>query len=71
MPPRLSPITLAPARLALVPAALAAGIGAAALMAGAQHPAGGAEIAVSLLVGWSWVASGLVAWERRPGNPTG
>ena len=71
MPPRLSPITLAPARLTLVPAALAAGIGAAALMAGAQHPAGGAEIAVSLLVGWSFVASGLVAWERRPGNPTG
>ncbi len=71
MPPRLPPITLAPARLALVPAALAAGIGAAALMAGAQYPAGGAEIAVSLLVGWSWVASGLVAWERRPENPTG
>ena len=31
MPPRLSPITLAPARLALVPAALAAGIGASAI----------------------------------------
>jgi signal transduction histidine kinase len=71
MPPRLPPITLAPARLALVPAALAAGIGAAALMAGSPEPAGGAEIAVSLLVGWSFVASGLVAWERRPENPTG
>jgi len=71
MPPRLSPITLAPARLALVPAALAAGIGAAALMADARYPAGGAEIAISLLVGWSFVASGLVAWERRPENPTG
>jgi signal transduction histidine kinase len=72
MRPRLWPITLAPSRLALVPAALAAGIGAAALMAGApEKPPGGAEIAVSLLVGWSFVASGLIAWERRPGNVTG
>jgi signal transduction histidine kinase len=71
MPPRLTPITLAPARLAIVPAALAAGIGAAALMAGAPEPAGGAEIAVSLLVGWSFVVSGLVAREREPANPTG
>jgi signal transduction histidine kinase len=72
MPPSLWPITLAPARLPLVPAALAAGIGAAALMAGApDDPPGGAEIAVSLLVGWSFVASGLIAWERRPENPTG
>jgi signal transduction histidine kinase len=55
-----------------VPAALAAGIGAAAVMAGAaDDPAGGAEIAVSLLVGWSFVASGLIAWERRPDNVTG
>jgi signal transduction histidine kinase len=55
-----------------VPAALAAGIGAAAVMAEApEHTPGGAEIAVSLLVGWSFVASGLVAWERRPGNPIG
>ena len=68
---RLSPIALSPARLALVPAALAAGIGAAAVMADARFPPGGAEIAVSLLVGWSFVASGLVAWERRPGNVTG
>jgi signal transduction histidine kinase len=51
---------------------LAAGIGAAAVMAGApDDPPGGAEIAVSLLVGWSFVASGLVAWERRPDNVTG
>jgi len=72
MRPRLWPITLAPARLALVPAALAAGIGAAAVMAGApDEPPSGAEIAVSLLVGWSFVASGLVAWERRPDNVTG
>ena len=72
MPPSLWPITLAPARLALVPAALAAGIGAAALMAGApDDPPGGAQIAVSLLVGWSFVTSGLIAWERRPENATG
>src|SRR5688572_18389519 len=72
MEPRLRPITLAPARLALVPAALAAGIGAAALMAGAEtDPPGGVAIAVSLLIGWSFVGSGLVAWERRPENVTG
>jgi signal transduction histidine kinase len=52
-------------------AALAAGIGAAAVMAGGEDPAGGAEIAVSLLVGWSFAGSGIVAWERRPENPTG
>jgi signal transduction histidine kinase len=70
---RLRRIAPARHRLALVvPAALAAGIGAAALMADAPHePAGGAEIAVALLVGWSFVASGLVAWERRPENPIG
>jgi signal transduction histidine kinase len=72
MPPRLRPITLAPARLAVVPAALAAGIGAAAVMASApESPAGGAQIAGSLLVGWSFVGSGLIAWERRPGNAIG
>jgi signal transduction histidine kinase len=71
MEPRLSPITLVPSRLALMPAALAAGIVAAALMAGSDMPAGGEEIAVSLLVGWSFVGSGLVAWERRPENPIG
>jgi hypothetical protein len=71
MPLRLSPIALAPARLAVVPAALAAGLGAAAVMAGADQPPGGAEIAVSLLVGWSFVLSGLIAWERRSENPTG
>jgi len=71
-PSTLWPITIAPARLALVPAALAAGIGAAAVMAAApDDPPGGAEIAVALLVGWSFVASGLLAWERRPDNPVG
>src|SRR5215211_3712866 len=72
MPLRLWPITLVRARLAVVPAALAAGIGAAAVMAGgSEEAAGGAEIAVSLLVGWSFVASGLIAWERRQENAIG
>src|SRR3954449_6754408 len=73
MPHRLGRIAAARQRLAIVvPAALAAGIGAAALMAAApQDPASGAEIAVALLVGWSFAGSGLVAWERRPDNPTG
>jgi signal transduction histidine kinase len=53
-------------------AALAAGIGSAVIMADAQHDAPGpAGIAVSLLVGWSFVLSGLVAWERRPDNIIG
>src|SRR4051794_15591995 len=73
MPHRLGRIAAARQRLAIVvPAALAAGIGAAALMADApREPAGGAGIAVALLVGWSFVGSGLVAWERRPENPIG
>ena len=72
MPHRLTVIVVAPIRFAIVPAALAAGIGAAALMAAApQHQVSGSEIAAALLVGWSFVASGLVAWERRPDNPTG
>jgi signal transduction histidine kinase len=29
------------------------------------------ELAVSLLGGWSFIVSGLIAWERRPGNRTG
>jgi len=52
-------------------AALAAGIGAAVLMIRAPERPPGAEIAVSLLVGWSFVASGLIAWQRRPENVTG
>ena len=47
------------------------GLGARPMAGVAEDPASGAEIAVALLVGWSFVASGLLAWERRPENPTG
>ena len=66
--PRLSPITLVGARLAPNRAALAAGIGAAAVMAGApDDPPGWAEIAVS-------AARRLVVrrqWPRRLGAAAG
>jgi hypothetical protein len=31
----------------------------------------GLTAALGLLVGWSFVGTGLFAWWRRPGNPTG
>jgi signal transduction histidine kinase len=59
-------------RLSLALAALAAGIGAAwieltSTIVGDNVP----TAAIALLVGWSYVASGLVAWRQRPANPLG
>jgi signal transduction histidine kinase len=51
----------------------AAGIGAAALIAGSDRepePAW-ASAAVALLVGWAWIGSGLAAWRHRPGDRLG
>ena len=31
----------------------------------------GFEASLGLLVGWSFIGTGLFAWWRRPGNPTG
>jgi signal transduction histidine kinase len=59
-----------PARLALAPAALAAGLGVVALIpeeARLDPP----SIAAVLAVGWCFVATGLIAWERRPENVIG
>ncbi len=59
-----------PARIALAPAALAVGVGVVALIPSDVRVAP-VEIAATLAVGWSFIGSGLVAWQRRPDNPTG
>jgi signal transduction histidine kinase len=56
----------------LVPAALAAGVGAAWLAAGRKfEPYQTADWPLALLVGWSFVGSGLVAWRQRSRNRLG
>jgi hypothetical protein len=61
-------------RLALALTALAAGLVNLALLLGTEH-ARPEPLAYLLLiivgVSWSFVAAGLVAWSRRPGNRTG
>ena len=59
-------------RLLIALAAVAAGIGAAwieltSTIAGDNVP----TAVIALVVGWSYVACGLVAWRQRPGNPLG
>jgi len=52
--------------------AVAAGLGAAALALGSERESAPAAAAVlALVVGWSYVASGLVAWRHRPDNRLG
>jgi signal transduction histidine kinase len=56
----------------LIAAALAAGIGAAWLAAHRDfEPYQTADAPLALLVGWSFVGSGLVAWWQRPRNRLG
>ena len=56
----------------LIAAALAAGIGAAWLAAHRDfEPYQTADAPFALLVGWSFVGSGLVAWWQRPHNRLG
>ena len=55
-----------------VVAGLGAGVGTALVVAHSGHTtARGALIAVSLVLGWSFIGTGLYAWERRPENGTG
>ena len=59
-------------RVLIAVAALAAGIGAAWIeltskIVGDNVP----TAAIALLVGWSYVACGLIAWRQRPTNPLG
>ena len=59
-------------RFALALVALAAGLAVAWLMLtnDVRRPPG-TEVVLTLGVGWSFVASGLVAWQLRPGNVIG
>lgn len=61
-----------PLRLSIAVAALAVGVGAAwieltSTIVGDNVP----TAAIALIVGWSYVASGLIAWRQRPANPLG
>lgn len=53
--------------------ALAVGIGAALLVVGSDRAATptGVAAVVALLVGWTYIGSGLVARRQRPSNPLG
>jgi signal transduction histidine kinase len=59
-------------RLALGLAAVAVGGGASTLILMEAHAGfSDVELAVSLIAGWSFIGSGLLAWARRPENRTG
>src|SRR4051794_17372809 len=58
--------------LALALAGLVFGLAVVALTLSSDHEEDrGLVAAVSLLVGWSFIGTGLFAWWRRPGNRTG
>jgi PAS domain S-box-containing protein len=58
--------------IALAPVGLAAGIGALALVLTSDHEENAVALSVlGLLLGWSFIGSGLYGWARRPGNATG
>jgi len=56
-------------RVALIPIGVAVGL-AAVVVAGIRVGFG-VQTLLSLFVGWSFTASGIVAWVRRPENPVG
>lgn len=59
-------------RIALWPVALLAGFGALALFLTSNHDDDAlVGAALTLLLGWSFSLSGLVAWSRRPANRFG
>ena len=59
-------------RPALALAGLGAGVGAAWIMLGNEvRHASAADVVLLLAVGWSFLASGLVAWRLRPDNRIG
>ena len=60
------------ALIAIGVAGFAAGVGIALLTANSDHlDSRGAAAAVGLLLGWSFIGTGLYAWDRRPENGTG
>jgi signal transduction histidine kinase len=62
-------------RMAILFAGLAVGIGVDVVRrVGGEAPGSSAELiglALGLAIGWSFIASGVVAWSRRPENRTG
>ena len=63
---------VAPALVALGVAGLAFGLAVVAIILGSDHVDDrGVDAALALLVGWSFVGTGLFAWWRRPANRTG
>jgi signal transduction histidine kinase len=68
-------VTGSPSRRALIAAGaagLACGLAYVALVLGGDDVDDpGLAAALGLVVGWSFVGTGLLAWWRRPGNPTG
>jgi signal transduction histidine kinase len=59
-------------RVLIALAALAAGIGAAWIeLTSKIVDDNGPTAVIALLVGWSYVACGLIAWRQRPTNPLG
>jgi signal transduction histidine kinase len=61
---------MARARIALALVALAAGI-AVALVVAHEGEDNALDAVLGVAIGWSFVASGLVAWARRPDNSIG
>ena len=60
------------ALLALAIIGLVSGLALAAIVLSSDHVDDrGFEAGLGLLVGWSFIGTGLFAWWRRPGNPTG
>ena len=58
--------------IALLPAGLAAGVIALALVLTSDHEENPVAFGVvGLLLGWSFIGSGLFGWARRPDNRTG
>lgn len=54
--------------------ALGVGVSAVAVAlayASEHHDAGAIDSALSLLIGWSFIVTGLIAWDRRPSNRFG
>jgi signal transduction histidine kinase len=58
-------------RIAILLAGLAAGVGVELLLYLDGTLPSLPAVALALVVGWSFVASGVVAWSRRPDNRTG
>src|SRR3954471_3575918 len=58
-------------RLALWPAGLAIGLLALGFALAENPPEPALVLVLFPLLGWSFIAAGLIAWEQRPANRTG